>query len=89
MNLDDFEEVKLLGEKYYKSLNDIYSPYFKESVKFNTQALEHLKFKKRGKARLEQDQYMRFKLLHLAPVIIELSRTLQRGTLQYSLRHVF
>lgn len=76
-DLEKFEEVSIKGEELYKTLSDAYCPYFKENITFNAQGLEHLKFKKRGKARLEQDQYMRFKLIHLAPVIIQTSSSLQ------------
>ena len=70
-------EVKERGEALYRSINEVYCPYFKEKVSFGAQGLEHLKFKRREKARLEQDQYMRFKLIHLAPEILKQSHTLQ------------
>ncbi len=74
---EEFELVKNKGEDFYKSLSEVYCPYFKESVSFNSQGLEHLKFKQREKARSDQDQYMRFKLLFLAPEIIQKSNTIQ------------
>ena len=77
LDLENFEEVKIKGEEFYKTLTDIYCPYFKEKVSFNAQGLEHLKFKQQRKARPQQDQYMRFKLLHLAPVILKNTATLQ------------
>ena len=76
-NVTQFEETKARGEDFYKNISAVYCPYFKEKVSFNTQGLDHLKFKLRRKARLPQDQYMRFKLLHLAPLIITASNTLQ------------
>lgn len=76
-DLENFEEVRIEGEDFYKTLEEIYCPYFKENVSFSAQGLEHLKFKQRGKARLEQDQYMRFKLIHLAPEVIKISSSLQ------------
>ncbi len=72
-----FKEVKEKGEEFYKSLGEVVCPFLKEKVSFGAQGLEHLKFKRRGKARLEKDQYMRFKLLHLAPEILKSSHTLQ------------
>jgi hypothetical protein len=74
---EPFEAVRERGEAFYKGIEEVYCPYFKEAITFNAQALEHLKFKQRGKARNEKDQYMRFKLLHLAPEIIEISSSLQ------------
>lgn len=73
----DFQEIKEKGEKFYKSVNDVYCPYFKEKISFGASGLEHLSFKDRGVVRAMQDQYMRFKLIHLAPEIIRLSHTLQ------------
>jgi len=72
-----FKEVKERGEELYKSLGEVSCPYLKEKISFGAQGLEHLKFKRREKARLEKDQYMRFKLLHLAPEILKSSHTLQ------------
>ncbi|MDP2642504.1 MAG: hypothetical protein Q8P62_01530 [Candidatus Peregrinibacteria bacterium] len=74
---EQFKEVKERGEMFYRLLCDVYCPYLKEKVSFGSHGLEHLKFKKREKARLEQDQYMRFKLLHFVPEILKLSHTLQ------------
>ena len=72
-----FKEIKERGEEFYKSLGEVFCPFLKEKVSFGAQGLEHLKFKRREKARLEKDQYMRFKLLHLAPEILKSSHTLQ------------
>lgn len=77
LDLENFEEVKIKGETLYKSLDCIKSPYLKKDVCFNSQGLEHLKFKRIRQSRAQQDQYMRFKLLHLAPKVIEKSSTLQ------------
>jgi hypothetical protein len=49
----------------------------KDKIVFNSHGLEHLKFKRREKVRPPEDQYMRFKLLHLAPEILKMSHTLQ------------
>jgi hypothetical protein len=77
LDIENFEEVKLKGESLYKSIGVIRCPYLKNEVHFNFQGLEHLKFKRRNKARPQQDQYMRFKLLYLAPEVIKNSHTLQ------------
>lgn len=74
---EQFEDIKTKGETFYKNIGEIYCPYFKEKVSFNSKGLEHLKFIQREKARLEKDQYMRFKLIHLAPEILKLSHTVQ------------
>lgn len=72
-----FNEVKEKGEALYKSFDEVFCPFLKGNISFGAQGLEHLKFKRREKARLEKDQYMRFKLLHLAPEILKSSHTLQ------------
>jgi hypothetical protein len=73
----DFEKTKKEGEKFYKTISEVYCPYFCEKVSFDARGLEHLKFKRRGKSRPDEDQYMRIKLIHLAPEILKLSHTLQ------------
>ena len=77
LELENFEEVRIKGEEFYKTLTDVDCPYFKNKVFFNAQGLEHLKFKQKRKARPQQDQYMRLKLLHLAPIVLRASATLQ------------
>jgi hypothetical protein len=74
---EQFKEVKEKGEILYKSFTEIYCPYFKEKITFNAQGLEHLKFKQREKARYEKDQYMRFKLIYLAPEVLKISSSVQ------------
>ena len=74
---EQFNDVKKKGEELYKTIDEVYCPYFQEKISFGAQGLEHLKFKRREKARLDQDQYTRFKLVHLAPEILRSSHTLQ------------
>lgn len=77
-----FIEIKRKAEELYKDIGDIWCPYFQASVSFNSAGLEHIKFKQHGKARTIRDQFVRLKLLNLAPTILKLSRTVQgiRGT---------
>lgn len=79
MNIDSekFNEIVGKGEDLYKNFQPVRCPYFGEMIHFSAHGLEHLKFKRRGRARSTHDQYMRFKLLHLAPEILKLSRTVQ------------
>ncbi len=74
---EEFEEVKEKGEALYKILGEIYCPYFKEKIIFNAKGIEHLKFKSKNHARARDDQYIRLRLLHLAPKILKLSGTIQ------------
>ena len=74
---EEFDTIKAGGEQLYKTFSSVYCPYFKAKIAFNAQGMEHLKFKSRGTARSHQDQFMRFKLIKLAPLILSASGTLQ------------
>lgn len=66
-----------VAEMEYKSHPDVYCPYFKEKIYFNTKGFEHIKFKEWNKSRIPQDQYLRLKMLRLVPEIINKSATVQ------------
>jgi len=74
---EQFNNLKSKNEELYKSIGEIYCPYFKEKIIFNAKGLEHLKFKEKNHARSRDDQYIRLKLLHLAPKILKSSNTIQ------------
>jgi hypothetical protein len=74
---EEFRQVKSTAEAFYKSIGSIRCPYFNETINFNTDGLEHLKFKGWNRARKRSDQFMRLKLIKLAPEIIRNSKTLQ------------
>lgn len=75
--IENFDEIVAQGEEMYKTFSSIRCPYLESEVHFNAQGLEHLKFKRPRQARSRHDQYMRFKLLKLAPDVLKLSRTVQ------------
>ena len=72
-----FREVKEKAESFYRTVSDVYCPFLGEEVSFGSPGLEHIKFKKHEKTSSKQDQYMRFKLLHLAPEVLRFSHTLR------------
>ncbi len=74
---DDFEIVKDAAEKFYSTIGEIRCPYFGETIAFNAKGIRHLKFKSDQVARLQTDQYSRLKLIHLAPEVLKLSKTVQ------------
>lgn len=74
---EQFNKLKSKSEELYKLIGEEYCPYFKEKVIFNAKGLEHLKFKSKNHARSREDQYIRLKLLHLAPKILKFSGTVQ------------
>ena len=74
----DFEKVKQEAEERYTAIGSVKCPYFgNEPIAFNAKGIRHLKFKSDERARPREDQYARLKLLHLAPQVIKLSRTVQ------------
>ncbi len=77
ININDFEKLKEQSKKAYREVKEVYCPYFQAKVAFTYHGLEHLRFKGRDNYRPIQDQYMRFKLLGLAPEIVRKSNTLQ------------
>ncbi|HAS85129.1 MAG TPA: hypothetical protein DCS23_03630 [Candidatus Yonathbacteria bacterium] len=73
----EFEKIRGEAETLYKTFGAVHCPYFGEKINFNTDGLEHLKFKSWNRARSKSDQFMRLKLLRLAPETILNSKTLQ------------
>jgi hypothetical protein len=73
----EFDITKANGEALYKTFGNVYCPYFKAKIAFNSKGLEHLRFKSRNQARLPADQFMRLKLIKLAPLILVSSGTVQ------------
>lgn len=73
----DFLAVKEKAEAFYHTIGSVRCPYFGENIAFNAKGIRHLKFKLDQQARPRQDQYSRLKLLHLAPEVLKLSRTVQ------------
>ena len=77
INIEKFKKIKSKAESYYKLIGQVYCPYFKEKVNFNVKGLNHIKLKSWAKARSRADQYMRLKLINLAPELVEKTHTLQ------------
>jgi hypothetical protein len=73
----NFQRTREKAEAEYKTIGEVYCPYFKEKIAFNDKGLTHLKFKKNKFARERKDQYMRLKNIHIAPLVLKSSYTLQ------------
>ena len=73
----DLDSVKNQAEEDYKTIGEVYCPYLKDKVAFNAKGLDHIKLKEWDKARSTQDQYVRLRLLKIAPQILKQSHTLQ------------
>lgn len=74
---EDFLEVRASAEEFYKSIDKVRCPYFGEEIIFNAKGLRHLKFKSDQQARLRADQYVRLKLVPIAPEVLKRSHTVQ------------
>lgn len=73
----DFERVRTGAETFYATVGEVRCPYFGSDIAFNAKGLRHLKFKADRQARPRKDQYSRLKLIHYAPEVLKLSRTVQ------------
>lgn len=74
---EKFEKTRTEAEEFYKKIGAIHCPYFKEKLAFNAKGIDHIKFARLRHARPNRDQYIRFRLISLAPRIIQNSHTLQ------------
>lgn len=86
INIDDrkFIETRNITKKQYQQIGKIRCPYLEDYVHFNNEGFEHLLFKNWNRTRSRNEQFARLKLLHLAPIIISKSHTLQ----EYDQRNV-
>ena len=76
-DLEKFNRIKAKAEECYKQVDNVYCPFLKKNVGFNSKGLDHIKFKSWNRSRSNSDQYLRLKFLKLAPSILEKSGTLQ------------
>ena len=82
---EKFELVRKRAEDEYYKIIDVRCPYFGDVVHFNRVGFEHLLFKEWNKTRSRVEQYIRLKLLPLAPAVLSKSHTLQ----EYDERKIF
>jgi hypothetical protein len=80
---EEFEAIRQAAEDAYRKVERVRCPYFSDNVHFNAKGIEHLKFKEKNKARVREDQYVRFRLLKIAPEVIRLSKTVQGKSEQH------
>lgn len=72
-----FEKTKEKAEALYRTFGSVNCPYLKAKVRFDTNGLAHIKFKSWGRPRSRFEQYIRLKLVHLAPEVLQQSHTVQ------------
>ena len=75
--IEKYNLRKALATENYKKIGQIYCPYFHEYVHFNNEGIHHITYRDWHSPRPKPDQYVRLKLLYLAPAIVSLSQTLQ------------
>ncbi len=80
-----FALVRNAAEEEYSRIGKVRYPYLGDDVHFNREGFEHLLFKEWNKTRSRVEQYIRLKLLRLAPLVISKSHTLQ----EYDERKMF
>jgi hypothetical protein len=65
------------NEEFYRSIEKVYCPYFKDYIYFNDVGLEHLRFKNSFTIRPTKDSVVRFNLMSKVVKILTISHTLQ------------
>lgn len=74
---EKFETVRKRAEEEYAKIGKVRCPYLQDEVHFNRVGFEHLLFKEWNKTRSRLEQYVRLKLLRLAPLVLSKSHTMQ------------
>ena len=76
MDAEYFNERKEKARAIYNAQHNIYNPYLKSEVIFNSDGFHHLQFSAR-RERNKKEQLLKFSLLPLAIAVIKNSGTLQ------------
>ena len=69
--MDHFTKAKAEAEKFYFSIEKVYSWYFREDILFEADGWDHLLKTGRETQRLEEEQLARFDGLKLAPWFLQ------------------
>ena len=72
-----FAEVRKRAEEEYSAISKVRCPYLNMEVSFSREGFEHLLFKSWNRTRSMVEQYIRLKLIRLAPQVVQKSHTLQ------------
>lgn len=76
-DLSNYHKLREDAQKYYNGIGRVFSPAFDKEVHFTAEGFNHIVFKSARTEREKSSQVMRFKLLHLAKKLIEVSTTYQ------------
>lgn len=76
---EKFWHFKETIRQQYEAINEVYCPYFHETVKFSSDGFHHLLYKKSlsTRQRNKSEQYLRLKLFKLAPKLLKITSTVQ------------
>jgi hypothetical protein len=79
MEIEDkkFDIARQKAEEEYGKIGKVFCPYLGSDVNFNTEGFQHLLFKDWNRTRTRIEQYVRLRLLKLAPQVISKSHTMQ------------
>ncbi len=72
-----YNQIKQQAYKKYKKINQVYCPYLKDKISFNSQGFWHMIYTARNKKRPRSVQLLRFKLMPYAVQIVKITTTLQ------------
>jgi len=86
---EEFQQVLHKAQTFYSATSHVYCPYFRQPVQLNAQGFEHVRHKTWNRGRERRDQFMRLKHLPEAPIILQLSHTVQgiQTTTEWERRH--
>lgn len=70
-------ERRQKARQFYKQIGFVYCPYLTERIYFNSEGFNHLRYRGPRKERDFKVQELRYRLLYLAPRLLELTHTLQ------------
>ena len=73
----EFTALRTETEVAYKKIGSVRCPYLDCAVTFNAKGLDRIKLKEWNKARNRDDQFIRLKLIHLAPEVLKKSHLAQ------------
>ena len=76
-DVSNYDQLRADGQKYYNGIGKIYSPTFQQDIAFSAEGFNHIIYKGSHSERDKSSQILRFKLLHLAVKLIEISTTYQ------------
>lgn len=74
---EEFNSILQKAQVFYPNIGAVHCPYFRQSIQFTSEGLEHLRRKAWNRGRSRSDQFMRLKHLVTAPRILHLSHTVQ------------